>query len=157
MGKEKLELLNLNAVGIKEEDYKDFEVLLLPENVFSKKENEGFIDAANSIDFYKFLKENGVKVGNSADLNLSSNLKERRGGDFWFGVMEFIREGITDVYFGLLAAYIYDKIKSQEPLTNHDKKELPKSNVHIKIITKDYNFDYSGDADEFIKIIKSLR
>lgn len=157
MYKGAIELVNLTTAGVKEEDYKKYDVLLLPENVFNRKGNEDFIDAKNSIDFYKFLKEQGAKVGNSADLHLTSDLKERRGSDFWLGVMQFIREGTTAIYFNLLASYLFAKLTSQQPLTSHEKKEKPKSKVHINIITKDYNFDYSGDADDFIKIIKSLK
>jgi hypothetical protein len=146
----------IESCGIKEESYSKYDILLLPENIFRSSDKEIYTDAQDTIGFYKYLKNNNINVANSIDLRLESRIKERRGGnEIWLGVIQFIQNGMTNIFWGLLGSYLYNELKIEIPITKiNNEQSIP--NMHITVITKDYKIDYEGNADEFIKIIKNF-
>jgi len=153
---EKLDTIYLESLGVKEEVYNKFDIIILPENVLYKKPEEELIDSQETIEFYKYLKNNGIKVANSIDLDLKCKLIERRGGDvFWLGVIQFIQSGMVNIFWGLLQSYLDAKLKND---TSSSKPTEPKKkNIHITIKTKKFKMNYNGDVKDFMKIVKTFR
>lgn len=163
---ENLHLTKLQNYDIKEGVYSGYDILILPENIFRKKADEALMDSEDSIDLYKYLKANGIKAANSKELKLDSKMKERRGGnELWLGVIYFIQQGIVSIYWSLLSRFLYDKIKvntdtmpDNEKLKTSAKEKQPNAtNIHIKIVSEDYNIEYNGDAKMFMKIVKEFK
>ncbi len=131
--------------------------MVLPENITDKSEEDELLDPEDSLEFYKYLKTNGIKAANSTDLKLNGKLIERRGGDeLWLGVFLFIQSGMVSMYWSLLSRFLYVKLQSRKALTPKDAKDQKDMGIHIKIVSEDFQFEYDGDAKTFMKIIKEL-
>jgi len=157
MEKPRQDFENLQVSGIKEEDFKKYDILILPENIIWHNEDDKFLETADSLEFYKILKGKGIKVANATDLHLESKLIERRGNDIWLGVIQFIQIGMISIFWGLLQNYLYDKIKIKDKSSTEQLKILADTDIHITIVTKKFKINYSGNAKTLKSIIKSLK
>ena len=154
------EILFLEKYGIKSHLAHNFDILVLPGNIYNKKDNEELLDDEHSIELLKILKESKLKVAGSLDLKIGSKVIERRGDDFWNGVLLILNDKIFDIFIGILSAYIYDKIKNRSGDNKEATKDTEESSIHISITyykTQINKLNYSGNIKDFIKILKSLK
>lgn len=90
---------------------KDYSVLLLPENIESKKENDEFQETVDSMLLHKFLRSEGIKCANSKDIGINSYFIERRGGDLWLGTIWIVENLIAPIVVEII---VYKILKSRE-------------------------------------------
>ncbi len=137
----------LKDYGIDIKVLKDYSVLLLPENIESKKEGDEFQDAPGSILLYKFLRSEGIKCANSKDMGIDSCLFERRGGDIWLGTIWILE----NCFFPLIINIISYKI-----LQNHgNKTEDNQAHLDLRLPNGDH-IKYDGNVKTLYSLLHSL-
>jgi len=147
-------LRGLHAAGVKNDQIKDLDIILLPENADSTEE---LYDAQDTISLSKLLKAEGIKCANSYDLGLDIPTKERRSNDIWFGHLYIFNDTIlpilTGAISGILSPLIMDWLKRK------DKRE-PAGMVHVEITVINEKgktkLKYDGGPEGLVKIIKTL-
>lgn len=147
-----LELEKLALNGIKMQDLKKYNILFLPENFETNKE-KALIDVPHGIDLSKHLKSSIEAVGNSYDLNLETEMYERRSEDFWLGLIVILQNQIISQLSGDIYNFLKAKLKS-------NISDLRKSNthVHLRYIKNErmQKIDYEGDPETLIRIMNNL-
>ncbi|MDP2216016.1 MAG: hypothetical protein Q8J68_01830 [Methanolobus sp.] len=145
----------LNDYGIDTSILTNYKVLILPENIEDKNEDE-FKDTIDSLSLYKNLKASRIECANSNDLGLDTYFFERRGADIWLGTV-WILENVV-VPFVLFA--ICDKIN------NHKKNETEEDISALKVLETQVHLNlrfpngskikYDGDAKTLSLILETF-
>ncbi|HWW41724.1 hypothetical protein [Pedobacter sp.] len=150
-----LALQKLWNLGVKEEVIKDYDILILPENIDQDGE---LYDAQNSITLSKLLKSEGIKCANSYDLGLNLPTTERRSNDIWLGQLYILNDIILPTVIGVVTGVIGPLI-----LDWKNRKDLrePAGNVHadITLIRPEGKTEihYNGEPEALVKIIEALK
>ncbi len=147
------ELRALQSFGVTTEAMGKFQVLCLPENVREASSRGELVDAGNALDLAKLLKEAGVSTATSYDLTPEAKTIERRGGDWWFGVVWVLGNVALPFFISVLANMVTgwreSKGKSKAP-TAHIKLRLKRGENVV-------NIDYSGDGDTLVDVLNALK
>lgn len=137
----------LKDFGVDLEVLKDYSVLLLPENIESKKENDEFQDAGDSISIYKLLRFEGIKCANSKDIGINSYLFERRGEELWLGTIWILENLICPLVIDIIL-YKYLKSRGQE----HENRQ-----VHLDLhFSNGDHIKYDGDIKKLCLLLSYL-
>lgn len=137
----------LKDYGIDIKELKGYSVLLLPENIESKKEGDEFQDAPGSILLYKFLRSEGVRCANSKDMGIDSCLFEKRGGDIWLGTIWVLENCFAPLIIGI----ILDRILQSRA----DKTENNQAHLDLRLPNGDH-IKYDGNVKTLYSLLHSL-
>ncbi len=156
MNKEMLELalMEISSDTIGAETLTQYQVLCLPEN-FGKGE-DNLIDAEDSLNLSKHFKLSMIKCATSYDLQLNSNILERRSYDIWFGQIFIIDSVILPTIIDIIAHYIAVRFRIGE--NKEINKPQPQVNIEIKYL-KNGRLDslkFKGDGETLIKILENI-
>lgn len=137
----------LSGLGVDMKELKNYSVLLLPENIESKKETDEFQDASGSVLMYKLLRAEGVKCANSKDIGIDSYLFERRGGDIWLGTIWILE----NLIFPIVSSIIVYKILE----SRGQKDENCQVHLDIRFPNGDH-IKYDGNTKKLYSLLHSL-
>lgn len=137
----------LDNYDIDIEKLKDYSVILLPENIESKKEDDKFRVAPDSISLYKILKSHGIKCANSNDLGIDSYIIERRGGDYWLGTIWILQYLVTPIVLNIISDRILKSVES--------KKNNNRAHLDLRFPNGDH-LRYDGEVKTLCLLIHSL-
>ena len=144
--------------GISVNDIKDFQVLVMPENFNSTSEKESLIEASDSLNMSKILKEEGIKCANAFDLGLDVPTLERRGSDIWLGQIFILDNVALPLIINVLTNFIQNKI-SKKSMTKTNLE--PEGKVHLELkLHKNGNINklsYNGDSKTLVKVLQNLK
>jgi len=144
--------------GISKTDIEKFKVLLLPENFEEATDKDALYDATDAVHLSKKLKGQGVSCANSLDLNLNPKILDRRGEEFWFGIIYVIDSVVLPILTSLLAALIIDAHKDKDQKIVYKSKV---SKVHLKLklekASGSTTIKYDGDPKTLIKVLEGLQ
>jgi hypothetical protein len=96
---------------------------------------------------------------------LNSKTSERRGVDLWLGSIWFLDHAVLPLFIGVLGRLLGEKIQKKLDSNNQlkasqESNDSQETKVHadIKVIDGKLSAEikYNGDADIFLKVIKSL-
>lgn len=150
------EMLKLEKLGLNQAKLAAYQVLCLPENIFSDPTPNELLEPSDAIALGKLLKAAGVKCGTAFDLGLQTAIFERRADDKWLSVI-WIRDKVAiptvvTVIGGLILAGIEAEMKSA--------KVKPSPQVHLELYIDKNNgvskLSYNGDGETLLKVLKSL-
>jgi hypothetical protein len=150
------EILKLEQFGVSRIKLAAYQVLCLPENIFSSPPSSKLLEPSDAIVFGKMLKAAGVTCGTPADLGLHTAIFERRAGDKWLPVI-WIRDklaipAVVTVIGGLVLAGIEHEIKTASA--------KPSAQVHMELYLDKHNgvtkLSYNGDGETLMSILKGL-
>jgi hypothetical protein len=145
------ELERLKKLGIKEPAFETYQIIFLPENIFSFKKRSELHDADDSLGIAKSLKRAGVICATALDLGLDVPVLERRSKDRWLGTV-WIRDIIViPIFVSVLGSLVATGV------SDHFVK--PKVHVELYIqrganITK---LSYNGDGDSLVKMLEAIK
>ena len=145
------ELERLKKVGIKESSLESFQIIFLPENIFSFKRRSDLHEADDSLGVAKSLKQAGVICATAFDLGLDVPVLERRSKDRWLGTVWIRDVVVIPLFVGVLGSLVATGV------TDHFVK--PKVHVELYIqrganITK---LSYNGDGDSLVKMLDAIK
>ena len=135
----------LKKLGIDRPILNNYTVLLLPENIETKKDNDEFEDTIDSLSLYKILKSEGIECANSNDLGIDSYFFERRGGDIWLGSIWIIEKLIIPSLIPIISAKY---LSAQKTGTEDDNLslEVMEKQAHLNLRLPNGNqIKYDGD------------
>lgn len=149
------EFRSILRFGITEEKLEAFDIICLPETLPFASSIEELHDAGDAIMLSKLLKEQGIKCANSYDLDLPSQLLERRSKEKWFGIVFIKKRVALPVLIAVLSNLISGAVQE---IGKDDKSQVGKIHIELKIeqghnLT---NIRYDGDGRTFISILKSI-
>jgi len=134
----------LSGFGVNIQVLKKYSVLLLPENIESKRDTDEFQDASGSVLMYKLLRSEGIKCANSKDIGIDSYLFERRGGDIWLGTIWILENLISPFVIGII---LHKFLKSQE-------QEYENCQVHLDLrFPNGDHIKYDGDIKKLCLLL----
>jgi len=136
---------HLNKLGISSDQYGDFDVLCLPENIEVETDPSKLIEASETVYLYKILKSEGIKVYTLHDFGYDVPIYERRGETIYFGEI-VINNFVLSIVAGIIANWITEKIFHK----------IVKINLHIIKNENELHLKYDGDAETLLKILKTL-
>lgn len=144
--------------GISVDDIKDLQVLVLPENFNNASDKESLIEASDSLNMSKILKEEGLKCATAFDLGLDVPSLERRGSDIWLGQIFILDNIALPLIINILTSFIQNKIsKKSKTKTNSE----PEGKVHLELkMHKNGSINklsYNGDSKTLVKVLKNLK
>ncbi|HCM76597.1 MAG TPA: hypothetical protein DIS90_09465 [Cytophagales bacterium] len=92
----------------------------------------------------------------SYDLQLNSNILERRSYDIWLGQIFIIDSVILPTTISLIANYVTNKFRLGE--RKDINKPQPQVNIEIKYLKNGRvdSFKYKGDGTTLIKILENI-
>jgi hypothetical protein len=145
------ELSKLKELGVDDEQLNDFQVLLLPENVFTFKHRADLHEAGDSLTLAKLLRQQGVRCATTYDLGLDIPVLERRSRDQWLGTI-WIRDFIAvpfvvGVLSSLVATGVSDAVL--QPKVHAD--------VYIQRGANVTKFSYTGDGKTFVEMLNAIK
>jgi hypothetical protein len=123
----------------------DFEVLCLPENIESTDDVEKLIETLESIQFYKNLKGQGIKVLSLYDYGIEIPLYDRRCDELYLGTL-FIKEIAAPIVLGIISTWISNKWFNS---SIHLNLKIQKPEEIISL-------DYCGDGETLKQVIDSI-
>lgn len=146
----------LRNLGIDKSIITNYTVLLLPENIETKIDDDEFEDTIDSLSLYKILKSEGIECANSKDLGIESYLFDRRGGDIWLGTIWIIEILIIPFLISIISAKY---LNGQKTVT--DEEKLPfgvtEKQAHLNLRLPNGNqINYSGDVKTLLSILKTF-
>lgn len=150
------EITKLEQFGVDRAKLAAYQVLCLPENIFSSPAPIKFLEPSDAIIFGKLLKASGVNCATPTDFGLQTQIYERRADHKWLPVIWIIDKlaipTIIKVIGELIASSVKDKIKSA--------KEVPPTQVHLELYVNEHKgvtkISYEGDEKTLTKILKSI-
>lgn len=125
-------------------------VLCVPEERF--RDFDGKVLSHDTFDFAKWFREKHPDI--LIDVVKADGVSDLRSGDYWLPVALLAGNVSFQVYLGIVANYLYDKLKG---CLKHEK-----ASVHLKTIyrsSKDgkyKKFEYDGSIDGLKAIIKKV-
>jgi len=141
----------LNRLKIKASQIDGVDVLVLPENVFTS--DETLFDTPESVELAKHLKKQGVACKTSFDLQVETDVLERRGLDIWLGILWILREAVAPEameYIRMYIRQILPRIKSSEPPIVHLKIGIKRENATAEL-------DFKGPPDSLDSVLQALK
>jgi len=147
------EQAKLAELGIGLEKLSNYQVICLPQNVFTFDKSDDLYDAGDARHLAKLLKASDIRCATAFDFGLDISILERRSGDKWLGVV-WIRDTLAlPLVIGVIASLIAADIHEETP-----NRSEPKVHVELYIergvnVTK---VSYKGDADTLIKMLKAI-
>jgi hypothetical protein len=148
---DKMQCKTINSFeGLEEFLSKKKDVLCIPEKRFH--DYEGQVLNPDTFDFAKWFREKRPDV--SIDVIKADGIADLRSGDYWLPLVLLAGDVSFQVYLGIVANYIYDKLRGS---LNHDK-----ASVHLKTIYRSAKdgkfkkFEYDGSVDGLTAIIKKV-
>jgi hypothetical protein len=144
------DLINvLENFGVPKSESRKYQILCLPENIYSAEKKEELLDAGDSSSLSKELKALGVECGNSLDLGLKPRTRIRKSLDLWLGVVYIAQYVALPFLISAFANLVTSKA------LNSDSKVF----LNLKI-DKEYSttaINYEGDAETLLKIFDALK
>lgn len=123
------------------------DILIIP----TKTENEKYYFAQESIEFIKFSRLNNSKK--SIDILASGDIPVRslHSFDIWMPIIWVASNVLFPTVVGLVANYIYDKLKGREK-----EKAQVDITIMVKNGKKEKMIHYKGDAKTFKKTFEKI-
>jgi hypothetical protein len=155
-----IETEKLHKFGIKLDNYKEYQVLCLPENVESAVTIDKLYDASDTANLSKKLKASGIKCGNSYDLGIEVGVLERRAADLWLGAIWIINNiaipSFVNVFCNILTPMIQDRFRSAFSVI---KKPDPQIHLSLKVLRGENYTDikYDGDPETLKQLLNGIR
>lgn len=145
--------LAVELLGIDRSIIGSYDVLCLPENFGAQEQ----VDSSETLDFYKFLKSQGISCANSYDLGLESKVITRRGDDIWLGQIYIINDFIIPALMTVLEHYVtnnFSLVRKQVTLIDE-----PKVHLELKLNKKGKisKIKFDGSNEDLLKIIKAFK
>lgn len=137
---------HLNDLGISPDQFSDYDVLCLPENIEKEVESDKLFEAEESVHLYKILKSRGIKAYCLHDFGCEVPIYERRGETIYFGVL-VIQYIVYPIVAGIIANWITEKLY-------HKNVRVV---LHIIKNDKEEHIDYDGDGETLLKLLESLK
>lgn len=144
----------LARLGIDQEEFSQYQVLCLPENIENQKEpSPALIDSGEAVALSKLLREEKIVCANSYDLGLETKVSERRSSEHYFGCIWILEHVAVPIVAGVVSRLLGEAI--QRKLKGGSEAQVK---ADIKIIDEKMSADihFSGDAEAFLKIFKGL-
>lgn len=146
----------LKKYGIDSSILTNYTVLLLPENIETKKDGDEFEDTSDSLSLYKILKSEGIECANSNDLGVDSYLFERRGEEIWLGTIWILEKFVIPC----LITIISTKYLNNRKTTAKDKKlplEVTEKQAHLNLrLPNGSQIKYDGDVKTLLAILETF-
>lgn len=150
-------LSQLRQHGFDPDLLNQYQVVCLPENLFSAERREDLLEAGQSADIAKILKESGLRCAQPHDLGIAVPVIERRSLDLWCGLI-WIRDYLAaPIIAGVISSWLTAKcfnskegqLGSKEPPTVHVEIAISKRG-QISLLR------YEGNAETLIQLLKGL-
>ena len=141
----------IRPLGLDPNRLKAYQVLCLPENFDYAASSEDLIDASESADLSKVLKEAGLKCANSFDLGIHARVIERRGIDLWFGFLWLVDHLALPIVIGVLTELLLGKWQSP-----NQKETAVHLRLRIQRNDRLTNIKYDGDGETLVKLLNGI-
>lgn len=151
----------LLAIGASADDVSDFEVLVLPENILARRQEDQLVEAQDSINLMKIMRERGLKSGSLFDIGGRSHTLERRGSDLWLGVVYVVWESARNGVLDAVKSYVQERVKSF--LAGRSKRKPKSPEIHFVIFerksktTSERLIEFEGNEAACIRALDKLR
>jgi hypothetical protein len=140
------EMLALRKFCIKDANINKFQILCLPENLTSAARRVELVDAGNTIDLVKKLKEAGIPCGASYDLTPEAKTITRRGNDVWLGTVWILSYIALPFFLDVLANMVTSRKQSKVHV-----------NLRIRRDSEVVQIDYSGDGKTLSQVLNGFQ
>jgi len=148
------ELKTLVALGIDLEAFSKFQIICLPENVFTASGVGKLRDAGESRHFAKLLIDSRVRCATALDIGIDVPFILRTSKDSRLGVV-WVRDTLAlPMLVGVISSLIASNIQESS-------SDQPKSNVHVDLyfergedVTR---LSYKGDGETLVNILKAIQ
>ena len=142
---EEIRTLKVHGIDLVTLD-EEYDILILPENAEAHGE---LIDADDAVLLSKYLKQEGVRCGNSQDVGIHCHTLDRRSSDIWLGLTWILDSVALPVLVGVLANMLSVKGKSKQ------------STVHAKLRWRAKEgglerLDWHGSGDTLVELMKVI-
>jgi hypothetical protein len=140
----------------------NYDILVLPENIDKRSEQSDLNDSDGAIMLSKLLKEEGARCANSYNLGLTANIFERRSVELWLGSVWVLNHAVVPLLISVLGRILGEKIHKRLEADASSRKlqnlDVNKIHINLNIIDEEIHTEikFNGDADTFMKILKSI-
>jgi hypothetical protein len=151
------ELRAVRNLGVADNALEKYQVVFLPENILGASSREELVDADDSVDLAKRLREAGVETATSYELTPEAKTVERRGAELWFGIVWVLREVALPFFVSVLANMVTSWRTSRSG--SGDRGKLPVAHIKLRIKRGEnfVNIDYSGDGETLVDVLQALK
>lgn len=156
------ELSKLRDLGIEPGNLEAFQIICLPENVFSFDSPSEVYEPAEATDLVKRLQEQGLRSASLYELGFEASTLSRRSDEKWLGVI-WVRDKVAiPVLTGVLSALITTAITNVSQKSDSDKNsEVAKDRVYVELYIENgedvTNLKYKGDGEKLIRLLEALQ
>ena len=152
----------LRDLGIEPGNLEVFQIICLPENVFTFSSPSEVYEPAEATDLVKRLKERGLRSASLYELGFEASTLSRRSDEKWLGVI-WVRDKVAiPVLTGVLSALIATAITNASQKSDSGKSiEIAKDKVHVELYIENgedvTSLKYKGDGENLLRVLEALQ
>jgi len=155
---EKRDEVRLKQLGADPAAVNRYQIVCLPENFWEAKGGDELLEAAQTADLAKLLKEAGIQCAMPHEVGFETPVVVRQSADLWCGLIWILDKLAAPPFVAVLSGWLTAKYIT----TKGDKGERrPKPpTVHVTIGVRKYGqlstFQYDGDAESLVQLLRGL-
>jgi hypothetical protein len=138
-------------LGIAPDRLSEYQILCLPQNIFSFAKPDDLYDADGTRNLAKLLKSADLRCATALDLGIEIPILHMRSSEMWLGVLWILDYAVVPLIVQVLAPLISAKL---------DALIHPRPKVHADLYVENgantIKLSYSGDGQTLVRVLKSL-
>lgn len=149
---------DLRRLGGDPEAINRYQVVCLPENLLTVKKREDLLEAGETADVGKLLKEAGLRCALPHELGFETPVKVRKSADLWCGLIWILDNLAAPTFVGVLSSWLTARYVTSK--AERDKPPVEPPTIHLAIGIRKFEqlstLQYEGDAETLVQLLKGL-
>jgi hypothetical protein len=138
-------------LGIDQDRLSEYQILCLPQNIFSFAKPDDLYDADETRNLAKLLKAASLRSATALDLGKDIPILHMRSSEIWLGVLWILDNAALPLIIQVIGPLISAKLGAMtqpEPKVHAD--------IYVENGPKTTKLFFSGDGETLVRVLKSL-
>lgn len=135
-----------------------YQIVCLPENFWGAKDGNELLEARETADVGKLLKEAGLRCAMPHEVGFEAPVAVRQSADLWCGLIWILDKLAAPPFVAVLSSWLTAKYITSKGDKGESRLKPP--TVHVAIGVRRYDqlstLQYDGDAESLVQLLRGL-